>query len=146
MLYPRSFQDPKVMESKAHSSSKRKSGSPKTEVKSKRSTSSPKQETKAKKKDAENKHPQKTRWEPLQTVSSAEPVMQVNASKEEEQKSHQRHLRIKDLLENKKEFVEYLFLTVTGTALQELIPDYLKVHVNENLIFRSGFLSTFIIE
>ncbi|CAL1265464.1 unnamed protein product [Larinioides sclopetarius] len=121
------------MESRPHTSSKRKSGSPNTEVKSKRSTSSPKQETKAKKKDAENKYPQKTRWEPLRAVSSAQPVIQVNASKEEEQKSHQHHQRIKDLLENKEKIVEYLFLTVTGTALQELIPDYLKKRSIEEL-------------
>lgn len=36
-----------------------------------------------------------------------------------------RHL--KDLLGDKKKIVEYLFLAVTATALQELIPDYLKV-------------------
>ncbi|KAF8794288.1 hypothetical protein HNY73_002281 [Argiope bruennichi] len=120
------------MESKSHSSSKRKSGSPKIEMKHKRPASSLKQETKTKKKDAENKHPLKTRWEPLQPVSSVPPDMQINASEEEEQKSHH-HPRIKDLLESKEKIIEHLFLTITGAALQELIPDYLKKRSIEEL-------------
>lgn len=36
-------------------------------------------------------------------------------------------LRIRDFLHNKEKIVDILFQTVTGAALQELIPDYLKV-------------------
>ncbi|GFS79459.1 hypothetical protein TNCV_2369941 [Trichonephila clavipes] len=117
--------------------SKRKADSPKTEVKTRRLDSAPESKDKSVKKESGNKH-QKTRWGPPPSASGTDE--KIVSPKKEDEKSHlTRHLRITDLLDNKEKLVEHLFLAITGNALDELIPDYLKVYVNENLVFETEF-------
>ncbi|GFY70206.1 hypothetical protein TNIN_457861 [Trichonephila inaurata madagascariensis] len=111
--------------------SKRKSDSPKTEVKTRRLDSAPESEDKLVKRESGNK-PQKTRWGPPPSSSSTDE--KIVSPKKEDEKSHlTRHLRITDLLDNKEKLVEHLFRTITGNALDELIPDYLKEYSVEEL-------------
>ncbi|GIY05954.1 hypothetical protein CDAR_297021 [Caerostris darwini] len=77
-----------------------------------------------KSKESAAKHPYKTKWEP--TTSSDASVQICPPKKEEALQPPGPPVRIKDLLDNKEKIVDHLFRTVTGTALEELIPDYLK--------------------
>ncbi|GIY24621.1 hypothetical protein CEXT_663441 [Caerostris extrusa] len=134
------------------SKSKRRTTSPAAEAKSRRLESSEKssgQKSDSLKKSSEKssspkskesvaKQPYKTKWEP--TTSSDASFQVCPPKKEEALQPSTPPVRFKDLLDNREKIVDHLFRTVTGTALEEIIPDYLKVHVNENLIFRIVFL------
>ncbi|GFQ76813.1 hypothetical protein TNCT_311721 [Trichonephila clavata] len=112
--------------------SKRKADSPKTEVKTRRSDSASESEDKSAKRDSGNK-PQKTRWGPPPSSASGTDEKMVSPNKEDEKSHLTRHLRITNMLDNKEKLVEHLFLTITGNALDELIPDYLKEYSAEEL-------------